>query len=146
MRLLTTAVLVLIATTACGTGAAGGAARACTAMGSPSGIAIEVDPALVPKVDRGAFDVCWDGDCRSYPIDFNEMPDTSADVPELPAREVEVTVRINDHAGAEVLERTLAVTPVPTYPNGRDCGADGNKVLLLVDANGALRAGVPRAA
>jgi hypothetical protein len=144
MRLLATAVFVLTVTTACGSGAADGGARACTAMGSPSGVAIEVDPALVAKVDRGAFDVCWNGDCRSYPIAFNKMPDTFADVPGLPAHEVEVTVRIHDHSGAEVLERTLAVTPVPTYPNGRECGADGVRVLLLVDANGAVRAGVPR--
>jgi len=144
MRLLATAVLVLTATTACSSGAADGAARACTAMGSPSGITIEVDPGMVPRVDRGTFDVCWDGDCRSYPIAFNKMPETFADIPGLPTGEVEVTVQILGRSGAEVLERTLTVTPVPTYPNGRECGADGVRVLLLVDAKGAVRAGVPR--
>ncbi len=139
MRLLATAGLVLAATTAC----TSEDAHACTDMGSPSGITIRVDPALVPKIDTGAFEVCWDGDCRTYPIAFNNQPETFADTPGLPTSEVEVTVRLADRSGKEVLERTLAVTPVLTYPNGRSCEPDGARVLLLADENGDLRAGVP---
>ena len=140
MRLSATAGLILVATTACTTPQV---SQACTAMGSPSGISITADPALVPKIDTGTFDVCGDGDCRTYPIAFNKQPDTFADVPDLPTSEVEVTVRIVDRSGAEVVERILTVTPVLTYPNGRGCGPDGARVLLLVDENGDVRAGVP---
>jgi hypothetical protein len=112
-------------------------------MGSPSGIDIELAPALVPKVESGTFEVCWDGECGVFPIAFNELPATFADVPGLPTKEVEVTVRLVDRSGEEVLERTLTVTPVLTYPNGRGCEPDGARVVILVDENGALRAGAP---
>ena len=141
MRTLLTLGFVAALTTAC---ADDGVAGGCTAMGSPSGIDIHLDPAMVPKVDSGTFDVCWDGACHEYAIDFNGQPETFADVPGLPAGEVEVTVRLVDRSGAEVLDRTLSVTPVPTYPNGHSCPPDGARVLLLVDARGALRAATPR--
>jgi hypothetical protein len=141
MRLSAMAGLVLAATTACTTTSE--PSHACTDRGSPSGITITVAPALVPKIDTGTFEVCWDGDCQTYPIAFNELPDTYADVPGLPTSEVEVTVRLADRSGKEVLERALTVTPVLTYPNGRSCGPDGARVLLLVNETGDLRAGVP---
>ena len=86
---------------------------------------------------------CWDGDCRTYPIVFNNQPETFADTPGLPTSEVEVTVHLVDRSGGEVLERTLSVTPVLTYPNGRSYEPDGARVLLLVNENGDLCAGVP---
>jgi hypothetical protein len=141
MRLLATVGLVLAATTACTS--SDDVAIGCTDIGSPSGIGIKIDPALVPKVDTGGFEACWAGDCRTYPIAFNNQAETFADTPGLPTSEVEVTVRLADRSGKEVLERTLTVTPVLTYPNGRSCEPDGARVLLLVGENGDVRAGVP---
>lgn len=141
MRTMLPIGLILVAASAC---TSSEPQVACTAIGGPPGIDITVDPAILPKADTGTVQVCWNDACGVHPIAFNKMPDTYADIPGLPKREVEVTVQILDQSGAETLGKTLTATPVPIYPNGRACGALGPRLALVVDADGTVRTTPPR--
>ncbi|MGI5168333.1 hypothetical protein ACQEU3_28680 [Spirillospora sp. CA-253888] len=136
----------------------------CTAIGSPSGVGLDIAPADAARVSTAALKICWNGACRTaapalapssgtVPDDCDAGdPDAPcaasasptggkhgfADVPELPETPVQVTVTLRDASGARLLERTVTVTPKPTRPNGPDCDAGGPQARLKV-SGGLLR-------
>ncbi|GAB2742404.1 hypothetical protein [Amycolatopsis magusensis] len=140
--------------------ACSGADLACTAIGSRSGVSVEVDPAVAPKVDSGTLELCWDGRCRT--LDLELYPSTAAgettcagevcsaqvrqtggkhafgDVLDLPLTEIQATLRLT---GTESVTATLPLTPEQTYPNGPGCGAGSPQQRLVVEASGTVRAG-----
>ncbi|UJW34528.1 hypothetical protein L3Q67_12585 [Saccharothrix sp. AJ9571] len=155
MRVLAPLVLLFALLSACS-----GGGMACTAIGSRTGVSVDVDPAVAPKVGSGTLELCWDGRCRT--VDLELYPSTAAaettcegevcsarmrqtggkhafgDVHDLPLTEVQATLRLT---GAEVVTATLPFTPEQTYPNGPGCGAGGPQQRLVVEASGAVRAG-----
>ncbi|MPZ86376.1 MAG: hypothetical protein GEV28_40805 [Actinophytocola sp.] len=156
MRVLLTVGLIVAVATACSS-----ADRGCTAIGSPAGIGVEVDPAVAPKISGGTLKLCWEGGCRTGRLELR--PSTAAaestcdgevcsahmretggkrafmEAPDLPETELTATLRLTDRSGANVVDQTLGVTPEPTYPNGPGCGAGGPQQQLLVDANRVAR-------
>lgn len=150
MRILVLLSLALLA--ACGT-QAGAPDRACTAIGARVGIGVEIAPSVAASVvDTTSLEVCWNGSCHTYPVELSPStaavdstctgtgPDDAcsarmretggkngfADIPDLPASPVQVTL-----SGV-----TLTVTPKLLYPNGPDCGAGGPQAKVVVDETG----------
>jgi hypothetical protein len=132
---------------------------ACTDKGAAPGIAVEVDPAVAARVSAGTLEVCWAGTCRSGRLELRPRTDSTCtddacwtrmretggaegflEVTGLPATEVRATLRLTDASGTDVVDRTLDVTPEPSYPNGPDCDPGTPRQHLVVDANARLRA------
>ncbi|MFJ8083285.1 hypothetical protein ACIQ6Y_22100 [Streptomyces sp. NPDC096205] len=64
-----------------------------------------------------------------------------AELDDLPAGPVRVTLELRGDRGRTVLERRTTVTPQVTYPNGRDCSPGGRQAQVALTPAGAL---VPR--
>ncbi|QFG25594.1 hypothetical protein [Actinomadura sp. WMMB 499] len=139
---------------------------ACPAIGSPSGVSVDVRPPEAARVASASLRVCWDGACRTPPITLRpsstsvpmgcdgDGPDAAcgasaspdggrtgfAPVPDLPERPVDVEITLRDDGGGELLAETLRVTPKATYPGGPDCGKGGPQARMTV-ADGRVTAG-----
>ncbi|MGH3520751.1 MAG: hypothetical protein ACRDQ7_25925 [Haloechinothrix sp.] len=161
MRALQTIALLLVLS-ACGA-SAGSGAQACTEIGTPVGIGLDVEPPLAAKVSAASLEACWDGSCRTAEVEL--FPSTApaqtgcvgdvcsaelrptkgkhgfADLADLPEEPVEVTVALTGKGGVTVLERTLEVTPRMQFPNGPDCGGAGTQAGVVVSGAGAVRDG-----
>jgi hypothetical protein len=151
--------LGLAVLTACGTGADAG--RPCTAIAARQGIGLDIPAPYGEKVAEARMTICWDGVCREP--DLHLMPSTTAvpqgcvpdgavcaasaspdggkhgfaDLRELPATPVQVTVVLRDASGARLLGQKIEVKPHVTYPNGRECG-QGDPQATLVVTNGKV--------
>lgn len=143
---------------ACGT-SVGSGERACTEIGTPVGIGLEIDKALAGKVTSATVKACWGGKCRETEVDL--MPSSApgqtscdgevcsaevkptgakngfADIQGLPATPVEVTLTLLGK-GRTVLERTLDVTPRMLFPNGTECPGGGPQANLTVSGDGEV--------
>lgn len=154
----------LLALAACGSVAGRGAE--CTAIGSPAGLRVAVEPSDAARVASASLRVCWDGTCREPRI---ELRPTSVSVPmgcdgegagaacgasaspdggkagfaqmrSLPKRPVQATLTLRDAEGRTVLDRRVDVTPKATFPNGEHCGEGGPQATLTV-AGGTVTPG-----
>ena len=131
----------------------------CKEVGSPTGLSIEIAAPLATTATQVDMQVCWDGECHSPAIELlpsstsepqgctGPGPDDSctakqvptgakhgfADMPELPATEVEVAVTLHNNAGTQVFHDVTVVIPEPTYPNGPQCAAGGVQAGLIAE-------------
>jgi hypothetical protein len=123
------------------------------------GIGLDVAPPYAAKVAEADMKICWNGVCREPEVHLGPSSTTVplpcasgrsddaacgavaspdggkhgfADVNGLPTTPVQVTVVLRDAGGATLLDRTLAVTPQDTYPNGPACGKGSPQAMLLV--------------
>ncbi|PSL52367.1 hypothetical protein B0I31_11339 [Saccharothrix carnea] len=151
---------VLLLATACGTVNAGNGVE-CTAIGTRVGVSVDVEH---PEVVSGTIEVCWDGSCATPALELypssrvaettctGTSPDDScsarseptegkhgfADLPGLPAKPVDVTLRLLDQSGSSLVDRNIALTPEMVYPNGPDCPAGGPQAGISVGADGSI--------
>lgn len=158
-QLLSAAAFLMVAVLGCGSGAGNGG-RACTQIGAPAGVSVDVAAELAAEVAAGELEVCWDGSCHTG--DVNPRPSTSptnetcqsgtcsaesadtgethafTEVSELPTEQVEVTLTLHDPDGERLVRQTLPVTPESTHPNGPDCAEGGAQAALAVTNTGAV--------
>lgn len=156
MRALPATALLLVLT-ACGT-TAGSGERACTEIGTPVGIGLEISRAQA-EADTASVEACWDQTCRTVAVELRASTAATrstcqgevcsaetvptggkngfAAIEGLPREPVRVTLTLRD-GGRAVLERTATVTPTLLYPNGVECPGGGPQARLVVDAKGAL--------
>lgn len=151
----------LLATLVVCTSACAPAEVGCTAIGSPSGIAVKVDRALAAEVTKIDLRVCWDRTCRDRDIDLSpgaeahdqgcagSDPESAcsatmvpngtkvgfAVVEDLPAATITVGAVITQAAHVRRLA-AIDLSATATYPNGRDCGAGGNQAQITVGRDG----------
>ncbi|CCH29187.1 hypothetical protein ABZ816_38560 [Actinosynnema sp. NPDC047251] len=135
--------------------------RACTMIGAPTGVNVEV---ALATAETGTIEVCWDGRCVQPRLDLlpaSRAGDTTctgtapedtcgasavptggktgfAAIEDLPAKQVTVRLRLADAAGAPVVDRELTPTARTVYPNGPDCGGAGPQLSLAVGADGSV--------
>ena len=135
--------------------------RACTEIGSVSGVAVTVLAPYAEQVDRVRLEVCWSGPCTEDTVELSPGSDTvdqgcsgtdpddtcSATavpngtlvgflpVPELPAGPATVrgTVTVD---GRSVALAKVTRTAETTYPNGPQCGPGGNQLAVAIDQDG----------
>ncbi|WP_207947008.1 hypothetical protein, partial [Actinomadura sp. 7K507] len=138
----------------------------CTAIGSPSGLGVDVRAPDASRVASASLRVCWNGVCqeprielrassKSVPMDCEgDEPDAAcgasaspdggktgfAQVQDLPKSPVQVTLTLSDAQGGTLVERRVDVTPEATFPNGEHCGEGGPQARLTV-AGGAVTTG-----
>jgi hypothetical protein len=62
MRALPMITLLLVAVTACGSPAGSAGLPACTNIGTPLGVGIDLQPAIAAKVSGATLVACWAGD------------------------------------------------------------------------------------
>jgi hypothetical protein len=160
---VTAVVTAVSAVAACGSLARSGIE--CTAVGTPVGVALEIEPPFAAKVASATMKICWDQTCRTPVIRLD--PSTKAgpqscagtgpedvcgvtavptggqhgfgDAPGLPKSPVVITLVLRDSTGGRILNRRLTVTPKGAFPNGPDCGEGGPQAGLVV-ADGRVRA------
>ncbi|PXY31308.1 hypothetical protein [Prauserella muralis] len=164
MRALTAFALLLVA--GCGASAGSGGEVACTEIGAPAGIGVDVAPREQgPQAEAATVEACWGGSCETVRTDLRpsttagptsctgEGPDAVcsagvretggrngfADIAGLPEQPVELTLTVTAADGTELARRTLTVTPAPVYPNGRGCPPQGPQAQLTVTADGEIR-------
>ncbi|WP_173137668.1 hypothetical protein [Kibdelosporangium persicum] len=156
-----TAVIALAtaALTACGTEIGD-----CSGAAIRQGISVDVDPAYAPKVGSARLSACWNGSCQHSALEFYPStagkssscpsggPDTAcaarmaptgglhsfADLRELPAGPVEVTLTLIDPAGAGLGAHQVVVTPKVRYPAGPECGGGTPQGGLFVSPDGTV--------
>jgi hypothetical protein len=158
-------VLAAVATlAACGDGSPLGGGRACTGIGTPVGVSVDIDSGYAAKVGAAKLQVCWDGTCRTSNVELSPssrgsaLPCTGtgptavcgaqavptggkngfATVTDLPVKPVDATLTLTDPAGAPLAERALRITPKLLYPNGPDCGSGGPQTGLTVSPDGTV--------
>ncbi|WP_148088796.1 hypothetical protein [Saccharothrix texasensis] len=150
---------VLLLATACGAIDAGG--TACTAIGTRTGVSVDVEH---PGVVSGTIEVCWDDFCATPGLELypssrvvgttctGASPDDScsarseptegkhgfADLPQLPVKPVTATLKLLDQSGSALVDRNIALTPEMVYPNGPDCPAGGPQAGISVGADGSI--------
>jgi predicted small secreted protein len=141
-----------------------GAGPSCTGAAIRKGISLDIDPAYAAKVGTARLTACWNGSCQDkdlelYPSTASSAapctptgPDTPcsavsvqtggkhsfADLLDLPAGPVEVTLRLIDPAGAQLSAPRLTITPDVRYPSGPDCGGGTPQGGLLVSPDGTV--------
>lgn len=159
MRALPTIALLLVIS-ACGM-SAGSGEQACTEIGTPVGIGLEIEAPLAAKVTKATVEACWDGTCRTSELEL--FPSTApahttcvgdvcsadmkptggkngfADLAGLPETPVKITLELTG-SGGTVLQRTLEVTPRMQFPNGPDCPGGGPQAQLTVSGDGKVTA------
>jgi hypothetical protein len=141
-----------------------GSGLACGGAAVRKGIALDIDPAYAPKVGSARLTACWNGSCQDKDLEL--YPSTAAtamqctttsvdtacgaqlvptggansfaDLPEMPAGPVEVTLRLIDPAGAEISAPRLTITPKVGYPSSPDCGGGTPYGGLLVSSDGTV--------
>ncbi|MFB4315353.1 hypothetical protein [Actinomadura sp. 21ATH] len=149
----------LLALSACGGGASGGA-RPCTMIAARHGIGLDIRPPDAAKAATATMRICWNGACRNERLTLqgtgttvpmgcegdgadaacgaSSSPDGGkhgfAEVGDLPEAPVRVTVVLRGAGGEKVLDEKIDVTPRATYPNGRHCGAGSPQAGLIVSA------------
>ncbi|HEX5597947.1 MAG TPA: hypothetical protein VFX61_18325 [Micromonosporaceae bacterium] len=122
--------------------------QACPLVGIRTGISIGIAAAIAEQVEAAEMTVCWDGSCRTRAVTLQPSSRTVddgctgsgsdavcsahaeatgervgfADIADLPASPVEVTVVLTDPAGARILDQMLMLTPKMAHPNGAHCG------------------------
>ncbi|RSM77005.1 hypothetical protein DMH04_35770 [Kibdelosporangium aridum] len=160
-----TAALALACTVLTGCGSTlEGAGGACSGAAIRKGISLDIDPAYAPKVGSARLTACWNGSCQDKDLELYPStaasalpctptgPDTAcgarmaptggknsfADLPELSAGPVEVTLRLIDPAGAEIGAPRLTITPKVSYPSGPDCGGGTPQGGVLVSPDGTV--------
>jgi hypothetical protein len=159
--------LGLLVVAGCGSPAAVGGGGECTAIGARVGVSVDVAARSTGPAAGGAtLEACWADVCRTYPVELSpsttaagttcqdtarpdavcsaEVRETGgkqgfADIPDLPARPVRLTLTVTDDAGARLAGGTLEVTPETVYPNGPDCDPGGPQAGLAVDGAGTVR-------
>ncbi|MCE7009717.1 hypothetical protein LWC34_43950 [Kibdelosporangium philippinense] len=155
--------LACAALTGCGT-TLQGAGMPCGGAALRKGISLDIDPAYAPKVGSARLTACWNSSCHDKRLELypstsasaqpcpSTGPDTAcgarleqtggknsfADLPELPAGPVEVTLRLIDPAGAEIGAPRLMITPKVSYPSGPDCGGGTPQGGVLVSPDGTV--------
>jgi hypothetical protein len=159
------AVIAVTTLAACGgKGAPLGAGQACTDIGVPVGVSLDIDSGYAPKVGGAKLMVCWDGTCQSSDVVLS--PSTSAkslpctgtgpdapcaaqavptggkngfaNVAGLPEKPVDATLTLIDPSGTPLTAQTLRITPKALHPNGPDCGSGGPQTGLRVSPNGTV--------
>lgn len=134
---------------------------ACTAIGTLTGVTVDIAD---PEVAAAKIEVCWDGSCATPSLELypssrvaettctGTSPDDScsarseptggkhgfAELPELPAKPVTVTLTLLDQSGSYLLDRNIVLTPEMVYPNGPDCPAGGPQAGISVGADGSI--------
>jgi hypothetical protein len=157
MRAFPLIAFALAAATACGSPAGSAGPLACTAIGTPVGIGIDLSPPVAARVVGVTLVACWAGNCTTRTVELNptssagttictgENPSDScsapqtptggkqgfADLPGLPASPVRITLTLDGGRA-----QTLDITPKVSYPNGPHCGGGGPQVQLIVAADG----------
>ncbi|MBC6459805.1 hypothetical protein [Actinomadura sp. HBU206391] len=155
-------VATVSALTACGS--LTGSGMECTAVGTPVGVGLEIEPPFAAKVASATMKICWDGVCHTPVIHLSpstragrqscagDRPEDTCGVaaertggqhgfgaaPGLPKKPVEVTLVLRDSSGGRLLHRRLTVTPEGAFPNGPNCGEGGPQAGLVV-ADGQVR-------
>lgn len=150
--------IVLIAAVLAGCTAA---PRACTAIGSPSGIGVTIAADAADEVTGLELTACWDDTCRDAEVDLqpgsdsvdqgcdSDGPDAAcsakavpngtlvgfANVQDLPAESITVQAVVIKN-GKEQPPLDATVTAEVTYPNGDHCPAGGNQAKIMIDASG----------
>ena len=135
--------------------------KACTLIGTRVGIGLDVD---LPGVKSAAMEVCWGGTCTKPAVTLTRAttngPETCtgtgpadscgvsvvptggmtgfAEIMNLPAEPVTVTLTLADATGAVLLDEDLTVTQKMSYPNGEECGGGGAQAGLEVSAAGIV--------
>lgn len=156
--------LFLVAVTGCGAGPGGVGSEACTEIGAPTGVGVDVAAPIAGKVTGGTLEVCWDGECVRRDLQLmnsTEAGDTTCtgdgptdacsaqlgengrknafvDVQNLPQAPVRATLTLTGTDG-QVLQQEAGATPAATYPNGPDCPPGGVQAHLVVDASGSVQ-------
>ncbi|MCG8918155.1 hypothetical protein L6E12_20440 [Actinokineospora sp. PR83] len=150
MRHLCWVVLCLLALTGC----SGGEPLACTAMASPTGVAVEVDAGAPISAGPVRLTLCAAGQCRDLRVPLNPATGTGtsgcsggvcsaeavptgglvgfADDPELTEQPLEVALTTGDR------EFRTTITLTAVYPNGPDCGGAGVQGRVGLTAEGNL--------
>src|SRR5699024_1397761 len=70
MRLVSVTVFVLVGILGCGAGP-GGAGEACTQIGAPTGVSVDVAAAQADDTTGGGLRVCWDGSCVTRDLELD---------------------------------------------------------------------------
>jgi hypothetical protein len=135
--------------------------RACTDIGSVSGISVTVLAPYAAEVDGVRLEVCWSGQCQETEVELAPGSDTVdqgcsgpdpddvcsatavpnntkvgfADVAKLPAGPITVaaTVTVN---GRPVPMAKVSRNAETTFPNGPHCGPGGNQASVEIDRSG----------
>jgi hypothetical protein len=109
--------------------------QACTLVGAPEGVGVQLGPELQSLSGSATITVCDGDDCASSEEDWARRP-SYGPLPSLTATwedlgrsfepgAVDVTVELRDESGTVVAEREQDVKLSPSYPNGKDCDGDG---------------------
>ncbi|MFG3436550.1 hypothetical protein ACGF0J_04810 [Nonomuraea sp. NPDC047897] len=153
--------LLTVLTLAGLTGCALAEPRVCTAIGTPVGVGVTVEPPLAARVASAAVEVCWDGSCHRPPLELHPVTRPGgqtcagescavtmrptggatgfAQVAGLPKRPVRVRLTLRDSRGQELADTTVEVTPAGRFPNGPGCGEGGPNTAVMVDRHGTAR-------
>ncbi|MEV2275372.1 hypothetical protein AB0I72_07280 [Nocardiopsis sp. NPDC049922] len=140
-----------------------GEGRACTEIGVPVGVSLDVAPSDAAAVRTAEVEVCWDGRCRGSEIELSESAESVdegceegaegactarsaptggltgfAPVDDLPTDPVEVRVALRGEGGEELFTDTVTATPGMLEANGPGCGEGGPQTGVVV-RDGALR-------
>jgi hypothetical protein len=165
-RILRTAFLLTMITmlAACGNGSQSGIGRACTSIGVRVGIGLDVKAPFAAKVGKVKLSACWAESCTTPVVELYQSsrsagttctgtgPDavcgTSAvptedkngfaDLPQLPAGPVTVTLTMLDTTGGTLSEQNLVITPKTVFPNGPECGGGMPQAGLIVSSDGTV--------
>ncbi|WP_216216630.1 hypothetical protein [Amycolatopsis aidingensis] len=154
-------VLVLLGAAAlagCGADSGTGGGRACTDIGTPVGIAVDVREPLASTVDSAAIEVCWRDSCHTPELTLRPSQGVVsstcagevcgaqaaptgelhgfATVPELPMALVRVTLTLTGEGGTTVLTDSAEVEPAMRYPNGPDCPGGGPQAAVVAQEDG----------
>ncbi|GAB3505803.1 hypothetical protein [Amycolatopsis cihanbeyliensis] len=154
-------VLVLLSAAAlagCGADSGAGGGHACTEIGTPVGIGVDVREPPASTVDSASIEVCWQDSCRAPELTLRPSHGVASTtctgsgcgaqaaptgelhgfvtVPDLPASPVRVTLRLADQGGATVRTESVEVEPAMQYPNGPDCPGGGPQAGVVVDEGG----------
>lgn len=134
--------------------------HACTEIGAPVGIGLDIRAPLAARAAVAEVEVCWSGSCRTAKPPLQQSykagqqtctgdtcsasseptadKNAFADVPGLPKAPVEVRLVLRDGSGAQVLDKKITLTPKGQFPNGPDCGEGGPQAGVVVEGDGAI--------
>lgn len=136
---------------------------ACTEIGAPAGIGIEVDPVIASQIaDEATLTVKWSGGSAETKValarsaasvdetcagDHADESCTASAVPtggkhgfapitKLPDQRVTIILSLRDDAGQSVVHAVVEAYPQGTHPNGPDCPVGGVQTQLRVGEAG----------
>lgn len=137
----------------------------CTEIGAPAGVGVNIEATIAQHVTNDAtLRVSWgstnieaeltlapstdavdqgcSGENESSVCSATASPTGGktgfADVPQLPAEPVDVTLVLTELDGEPRVLDQVQLTPAATYPNGPNCPVGGNQAQLRVDATGEV--------